>query len=80
MGTEEMTLLWQVFVTVVILPNAYFVTKALNKLKEVDDKINNCQVELPKNYVAKNEFNNALHRIETQLDQIYNLLQHKQDK
>ena len=48
--------------------------------KEVDDKINTCQVELPQRYVAKNEFNNSLHRIETQLDQIYNLLQYKQDK
>jgi hypothetical protein len=77
---EDMTLIWQIFLTVVLFPNAYFVNRALNKLKEVDNKINKCHVNLPKNYIAKNEFNIALHRIETQLDQIYNLLQHKKDK
>ncbi len=80
MGTPEITLLWQILLTVLILPNAYFINRTLNKLKEVDDKINTCQIELPQRYVAKNEFNNSLHRIETQLDQIYNLLQRKQDK
>ena len=80
MELDNVTLLWQIFLTLVLFPNAYFINRALNKFKEVDDKINDCKIELPKHYVAKNEFNVALHRIETQLDQIYNLLQRKQDK
>jgi len=76
----DIALIWQIFITLVLIPFGFFVKRIIDDVKSLENRITTCQVDLPKTYVLKEDYNNTFKRIEEQLDQIYQLLQNKQDK
>ncbi len=80
MSIEEVLQLVQIIITFAVVPIAWHYTTFVNDFKKLKGTVTNCQLELAQNYISKDDFKDDLHRIESQLDQIYQLLQKKQDK
>lgn len=80
MSINEVLQIIQIVITVAVIPIAWHYTTFVSEFKKLKGVVVNCQLELAQNYINKADFKDDLHRIETQLDQIYQLLQNKQDK
>jgi hypothetical protein len=80
MESIDISLIWQIIITVVFLPFGFFLKRIVDDMKSLETRITSCQVDLPVNYVLKQDHTDQFKRITEQLDQIYQLLQQKQDK
>ena len=80
MNYSALIISWGIFVTMVLIPYAYFIKRTINQVDKIEIQITDCKVAMAEKYISKTDFKEDLHRIEQQLDQIYNLLQSKQDK
>lgn len=50
------------------------------KLRNLEDKIHRSEVDMPTNYVRKDELSSHLNRIESMLNKIFERLEQKADK
>ena len=50
------------------------------KLRNLEDKIHRIEVDMPTNYVRKDELSSHLNRIESMLNKIFERLEQKADK
>ena len=50
------------------------------KLRSLEDKIHRSEVDMPTNYVRKDELSSHLNRIESMLNKIFERLEQKADK
>jgi len=54
------------------------VMKSTNKtIKDIEDRMTNCQINLHKEFVHRDEYSHQIDKIEKMLDQIYTILRDK---
>ena len=70
----------QIIITIAVVPVAWHYSNLVKDVQKLSRTVINCQLEIAQKYISKDDFKDDLHRIEAQLDQIYQLLQKKQDK
>jgi|TARA_S200002703_G_scaffold109458_1_gene95216 hypothetical protein len=63
-------LIWNLFLTLVLLPVGFFVRSALNEQKRIDILLNKTREELAKEYVSKDEFQQAMDRLMISIERI----------
>jgi len=57
------------------------VMKSITKdVKELEDRMTSCQINLHKDFVQKDEYMHQIDKIEKMLDQIYSILRKDNDK
>lgn len=79
-----MILDWQQIINLVITAAfavvGYLYTQIVNEQKRDRQMINDIRVDLPKNYVSKDDLTSHLNRIESMLNKIFDRLEQKVDK
>ena len=63
-------LIWNLFLTMVLLPVGFFVRNSLNEQKRIDILLNKTREELAKEYVSKDEFQIAMDRLMISIERI----------
>jgi uncharacterized protein YicC (UPF0701 family) len=77
---DDIVSIVQIVITIAVVPMAWHYTNLVQEVQKLKDVVSNSQLEIARDYMSKSDFKEDLHRIESQLDQIYRLLQSKQDK
>lgn len=79
-----MVLEWSQFIYLIITAAfavvGYLYIQVIADLKKDRQMINDLRVELPKNYVSKDDLTSHLNRIEAMLNKIFDRLEQKVDK
>lgn len=79
-----MILDWQQIINLIITAAfavvGYLYTQIVNEQKRDRQMINDIRVDLPKNYVSKDDLTAHLNRIESMLNKIFDRLEQKVDK
>ena len=57
-----------------------FMKSIANDLKQIEDRITTCQIDLHKDFVHRDEYAHQIDKIEKMLDQIYTILREGKDK
>ena len=57
-----------------------FMKSIANDLKQIEDRITTCQINLHKDFVHRDEYAHQIDKIEKMLDQIYTILREGKDK
>lgn len=77
MGTAEG---WQMLFNVAIILASFFGGWVLKRIYSAIDRLDDDVRSLPERYVAKDDFNKHIDRIETKLDRVLDKLDQKVDK
>ena len=57
-----------------------FMKSIANDLKQIEDRITNCQIDLHKDFVHRDEYAHQIDKIEKMLGEIYSILREGQKK
>lgn len=77
---EQFHSLLEMGIWVVVAAIGWFMRELWGAVKTLQKDIHDVEVMLPSQYVQKNEFNDALKRIEDMLGKIFDKLENKMDK
>ena len=77
---EQFHSLLEMGIWVVVAAIGWFMRELWGAVKNLQKDIHDVEVMLPSQYVQKNEFNDALKRIEDMLGKIFDKLENKVDK
>ena len=77
---EQFHSLLEMGIWVVVAAIGWFMRELWGAVKTLQKDIHDVEVMLPSQYVQKNEFNDALKRIEDMLGKIFDKLENKVDK
>jgi hypothetical protein len=80
MKMEQFHSLLEMGIWVVVAAIGWFMRELWGAVKALQKDIHDVEVMLPTQYVQKNEFNDALKRIEDMLGKIFDRLENKMDK
>ena len=77
---EQFHSLLEIGIWAVVAAIGWFMRELWGAVKTLQKDIHDVEVMLPTQYVQKNEFNDALKRIEDMLGKIFDRLENKMDK
>lgn len=77
---EQFHSLLEMGIWIVVAAIGWFMRELWGAVKTLQKDIHDVEVMLPSQYVQKNEFNDALKRIEDMLGKIFDKLENKMDK
>jgi hypothetical protein len=80
MKMEQFHSLLEIGIWAVVATIGWFLRELWGAVKDLQRTIHQVEVDLPSNYVQKNEFNESLKRIEDMLGKIFDKLENKVDK
>ena len=78
--TLDATFIFNSFVSLILISGGWFAKQVWDAVQELKRDMHGIEVDLPRNYVSKNDFNETMRHIEDMFQRIYDKLDDKVDK